>query len=227
MIDKSDWDEAYRRALDSGRQRLGAPPANEELLAYARGELSGAEEARVRELLAYYPEFAVLVAQPFSAIEEAPLSDAELDADWASLQRRLPRSAPRRAAALPWTWAVAATLVALLMSGLYVRTNRELARPRAIAFVELRADETPRGIGTVRAMQLDRAEVYGLVLVDVEEGAYRAEIVDLETSEVIWSEAVENQVIEVPRRFFKAGRRYQLVLTGTDQTRRYTFKTPP
>lgn len=226
MIDKSDWDEAYKRVLESGRQRLGAPPANEELLAYARGELSAAEEARVRELLAYYPEFAVLVAQPFSDIEEAPLTDAELDADWESLQRRLPRIEPRRSAALPWTWAVAATLAAIFMSGLYVRANRELHRPHGTVSTDLYVDETPRGAGTVPPTPLVPAEVHLLRPRIEDSGPYRAEIIDLETNETIWSDTVQTAEIEVRREFFKAGHRYQLVITG-NQTRRYTFKTPP
>jgi hypothetical protein len=105
MIKKSDWQATYRDLIAEGRTRLGEPPAEEEILAYFRGELAEKEAARVRELLAYYPELArALQGPPLpESYDGKPsdadfLSDEELARDWASLQARVLASESKVAA---------------------------------------------------------------------------------------------------------------------------------
>jgi hypothetical protein len=95
MIKKIDWQTAYHELIAEGRRKLGEPPTLEELEAYSRGDLAGADLARVRRLLVYYPELANALDTPFplpgdltpGSIES--LSDEELARDWAALQEKI------------------------------------------------------------------------------------------------------------------------------------------
>lgn len=53
MITRNDWNDALGAWAEEERERLGGPPSPEEVVAYLRGELSGAAEERVRALLVY------------------------------------------------------------------------------------------------------------------------------------------------------------------------------
>lgn len=64
MITKHDWDDALDAWTAGERERLGGPPAAEEIVAYRNGELSRADAARVRALLVYYPELTPFVRRP-------------------------------------------------------------------------------------------------------------------------------------------------------------------
>lgn len=61
MITKNDWTEALDAWIVAERERLGGPPTPEEVVAYTCGELAGAEAARVKALLVYYPELTPLL----------------------------------------------------------------------------------------------------------------------------------------------------------------------
>lgn len=65
MVSDPDWKEAYQRLLADGRNRLGPPPTAEQVQALFAGELPEAEVEKVRELLAYYPEMARAMTDPF------------------------------------------------------------------------------------------------------------------------------------------------------------------
>lgn len=104
MTSDRDWEEASRELLAAGRkrwrERFGAPPGDEELLAYAAGELPAEAAARVREYVALHPELAPVLAgpapdpDPARPGDPAYLSDAELEQDWQALEARLGRLAP-------------------------------------------------------------------------------------------------------------------------------------
>ncbi len=122
-------------------------PGERELVAYSTGELEEAAAESVRDYLARDAETARLVldlkeslaAQPPSGA--APLSEAELAADWSALERRLgardaPHAAVGRRVRLPihasasFAWAVAASalLIALGLGAWGLRSSREKAR---------------------------------------------------------------------------------------------------
>jgi len=98
VIKRTDWEAADRELLAEGRQRLGDPPTDDELLAFSRGELKGEEASRIRELLCCYPALARAVAMPFPE-EIRPgdpdfLPDDVLEQDWAALEARLAAEPP-------------------------------------------------------------------------------------------------------------------------------------
>jgi len=71
------------------RERLGGPPTPEDLVAYARGELSESEAARIRRLLVAYPEFADVLVQTEPEPGAKVLTPDELAHDWAALKQRI------------------------------------------------------------------------------------------------------------------------------------------
>jgi hypothetical protein len=94
MITKSDWQSVHEKMLAEDRARLGEPPTAEELFAYEQGELSAAEEERIRALLVCYPELARTFAVPFPTDDAGPddpdfLSKEALAERWTSLQRHV------------------------------------------------------------------------------------------------------------------------------------------
>jgi hypothetical protein len=94
MITKSDWQAVHEKMLAEDRARLGEPPTAEELYAYEQGELSPAEEERIREFLVGNPELARTFAVPFPSDDAGPedpdyLSPGQLADQWASLQRHI------------------------------------------------------------------------------------------------------------------------------------------
>jgi hypothetical protein len=61
MITKNDWNDALEAWAEEERERLGDSPSPEEVVAYLRGELSGAAAERVRALLVYDPALTPLL----------------------------------------------------------------------------------------------------------------------------------------------------------------------
>lgn len=107
MITKNDWDAALDEWVAAERERLGGPPTPEEVVAYTRGELTGADAARVRALLVYYPELTSLLTEvPPSSAPVVPLKRH-------AYGRMLP---------------IAAGLVIALLTVLLVQSRWELAR---------------------------------------------------------------------------------------------------
>ncbi|MBV8515976.1 MAG: hypothetical protein JO197_01110 [Acidobacteria bacterium] len=93
MITKAEL-QAIHGQVQAERRRLLAPPTNEELFAFMRGELKPEEEARVRELLIAYPELVRAMTEPFPVDDARPgdpgyLSESDLDVQWRSLQTRI------------------------------------------------------------------------------------------------------------------------------------------
>lgn len=125
MSTKSDWEAAAEDFMAAERERLGGPPAPEEVVAYARGELPEADAARVRSLLIYYPELTSVLTEP------APLVEI-------SHRRITPASA----------WAAAASVLFIMSAGLGVQVQRmshELNEPHVISTHGLRRTQPTRG----------------------------------------------------------------------------------
>jgi hypothetical protein len=144
MITDKDWAAAHASLVADARERLGGPPTDDELEAYQAGRLSPSERERVEELLAAYPEFARALAVPFPEEDEEPggsteLSQAEIDADWRSVEARIRSEAtPQRSGARILSFrriaelsaAAAAILFALLFVYSQVQIRRQASEPR-------------------------------------------------------------------------------------------------
>jgi hypothetical protein len=149
MITKTDWQSVNRELLAEQRRRLGDPPTAEEIEAYTQGKLSPAEEERVRDLLACYPELARTLVAPFPDDEPQPgdpdyATDAQLAQRWEALQQRMGQESavPReRVVQFPRIVTTLAAALALVFAGLWVRAQSELRRPQVLTPVHLQSSE--------------------------------------------------------------------------------------
>jgi hypothetical protein len=94
MITKKDLQNAEDVLAELDRRSHGEPPTAEQMLAYSRGELAPAEEARVRALLVSYPELADTLTVPFPEDDAQPgelghLSAAEVEQRWSAMKSRI------------------------------------------------------------------------------------------------------------------------------------------
>lgn len=243
MITKSELHDAHRRMLEEERSRLGDPPTAEEVLAYSRGELSPAEEERVRELLACYPELARTLTEPFPTDEAKPgepgyVSDAELEQRWKVLQERL--RGPRIVPAQPggrvlqfwrFTSGLAAAL-AVSFGALLWQARSELGRPFIASEPQLlMPDRGERGAG-VSATLTPSGQSYILVTSLMSQphfAAYRLEIVDAHNRPLWKSPRLtepdhDTFSILVPRSFLAPGS-YRVILYGVRDDREQQLDT--
>jgi hypothetical protein len=142
MTSKNELRAAREEILTEDRERLGDPPSTETILAYSRGELSGDEEARVRELLACYPELAGALTIPFGE-SDPPLPEQVIARQWRSFRQQLPVPHP-----VPWIWPASAALAAVLaltFGALLWQAQSEFARPRVIAAEQILNSHAERG----------------------------------------------------------------------------------
>lgn len=139
------------RALAHRRRERSAAasqaPGEEELIAYATGELSGPQAEAVRDWLAADESAARLVLEIRQSLAsqppagEVPLSPAELAADWARLERRLGAAGgtqlalaepahrqPYASASIAWAVAASALLLAAGLGAWGLLSSREKAR---------------------------------------------------------------------------------------------------
>ncbi len=244
MNDKREWQEANRELMAEQRRQLGEPPTAEEMLAFNRGELSEAEEERIRDLIVAYPELARMFCEP---VPEAPgqgdedaVSPQQVAASWNALQQRLRRrsdaSPPARDEAqrgrllfmhhMPT--AIAAAL-ALVFFGLFVqaesraRYNAEQSnRPRILGAPQELDPDGNRGPGAATMLRKD-GEAYLLkphLINQLRFPHYQIELRDAE--DVIWTnrnarpDADEAFQIVVPHSFLREGHTYQLRVLGVD-----------
>ncbi|HEX9981733.1 MAG TPA: hypothetical protein VGF69_00585 [Thermoanaerobaculia bacterium] len=180
MIRKSESDAA-RHPLPQQRPYV-EPPTDKELLAYANGELSPDQAARVREALAHYPDLAQALTQPFP---EAPqpgdpdyLSPEVLTTHWEQLEKEIHGDARRRdQGKVLQFWRASALLAAMLtvvFGSLLWRARSELAEPRGGQIVQLQQMRGDAGANvasaddvlTVSLKGLGENETYRLTLED-------------------------------------------------------------
>jgi hypothetical protein len=250
VIRNPTWDAVHRELMNVDRQRLGEPPAVEEMLAYGRGELSPEEESRVRELLVAYPELARAMAAQFPSDDAQPgdddyLSDEDVAKQWARLPERIRgRSAervPEGRVLRFWQafGAIAATL-AIVSGALLWRAQSQLAQPRIAWDEQLLEPDGRRGNGDASPILSAEGESVLLVapLINQPYSAdYRVELVDVtQTPRTVWSSsslrrrANDSFAILVPRSFLTPGK-YQVVLYGMDGGKEermatYTLRVP-
>ncbi len=245
MMTKTEWQAVNQAMMAEDRRRLGEPPTSEEMLAYARGELSAEEEARVRERLVAYPELVRTLTAPFPSVGAEPgdpdyMPDGELAAHWASLQKRMSRG--RVVQFWPALSAIAATL-ALVFGALLWQARVELREPRVTAWNEqLLLPDNQRGGGEPVTTLRPGGDAYVLVPALIDQRSfdgYRVEILDAAANppRSLWSmsglrrRADDTFVIRIPRAFLGAGK-YQVVLYGVNGAREerlasYTVRVQP
>jgi hypothetical protein len=233
MTTKSNWQAVHDQMTAEDRRRLGEPPTGDEVLAYMNGELSEAEEARVRALLVAYPELARTLTHPFPAEGEGEaFSEEELSKHFAELQERIHptsgRVLPFRAASA--ALAAVATL-ALVFGGLLWDTRRELGRPRLGVEVQELSPEGRRGGRETAEVVAVAGQPFDLkisVREQQEYPAYRLDIIE-ESGRIIGTlgpaarTESETFTIIVPRGL-RAGR-YAVVLHGVDGSRERNVAT--
>jgi hypothetical protein len=232
VIGKAEWNIIQEKLNAEERRRLGDPPAVEELLAYERGELPPHDEERVRALLVAYPDLARALAMASPDDDGQPeLSTEFIDAQWASLQKRLiePGVLPFRAPAASRTrthawraFASAAAIAAMLCGGLLWRAEMKLARPRVASDELLLLPDGQRGNGEASPVISPQGDSYLLVapLINQQSFAeYRLELIDAATNRALWTSSAmprrsnDTFAVMVPSSFLEPGR-YQVVLYG-------------
>jgi hypothetical protein len=223
MVSRQDWEAAYDQVIAGGRNHVD-PPTPEEMVAYANGELSESEAARIAEALGYYPVLADALANDEELYDDEALSDAELAEDWRSLRGRM-EATPVRMIPRPsrfWQWATAASLALLaISSSLYFRATStidtleaRLSEPRQhIERIVLFENRTRGSSAAPQAIDLLQSTEYVvLTLTSVEEvrgERFHVDIRDVKTSQPVWTGGITpgrdgTFVIEVPRRLLRS-----------------------
>ena len=272
MIKKSDWTAVYRELLADGREAFGEPPTSEEIEAYANGELPPEKAARVQEYLALHPELARALAGPveesYQGEPGAPdfLSRDEIQHDWAALQARVgpgkhfgmyyeladagPSGRPRRSWLARNGLALAASLLAVVSTGLYVQAQREVGRlaeelrePLVNPEHRLLLPDGQRGAAQPPISLPATADHFLLkpaLMGHPDFADYRLEIVDTSGGEsrVVWDRKglrrLSDDTFELwmPRDFLSS-EEYRLELYGIDESgeetplAHYTLRLPP
>jgi hypothetical protein len=209
MADRNDWDEAFREVIVAARAKAGAPPTDEELLAYSRGELPEAAAARTREHLALHPELIRPLLETIPDLYRGELgdpdylSDDQMEEDWARLEASLPTPVgtaaavpaggtvlPFRRALQAWRFsALAAALIACILGGLYLHTLGEFRQQKTPRLPERRillpdGERGSRGSQPPIAVPLPSGAPEFLLLPSLADAPryprYRVDIVDLQ-----------------------------------------------
>lgn len=235
MITKSDLEAVHEEMMAEERRRLGAPPSVDDMLAYSRGELSPADEERVRALLVCYPELARALATPFPTDDAKPddpdyVSDEEVSKQWEALQDRLQKGGDGPQVIRFWrrtALALAASLV-LAFGGLLwqARRNERVMRafdtPQIVAHEAYLRPDGRRGPGNEpNTVAMGRESVLLAVPVtnDATFESFRLEIVNTATKASLWkSEPMQRGdrdyfPLLVPPSFLAPGE-YEVVLYG-------------
>jgi hypothetical protein len=163
MTDREEWQTAYHDLLAEGRERVGAPPTVEDVEALFRGDLPEADAERVRELLAYYPEMARVMIEPFPMEPADVLSERDL-AQIARIREHVSNiSEPAEPVMAFWssrTFAIAAgVIIAIAIGALVLRPTKE---PRAMLTQVLQPAEEHRGASSETPVRLSKSADYTL-----------------------------------------------------------------
>ena len=236
MIRKTDLQAVLDEMRSEDRRRV-EPPTVEEMLAYRSGELSGDDEARVRELLLCWPELLRALMTPYPDDDAEALPPEVVERQWQAMRGEIGgggRVVPFRHALT----AVAAAL-AVIFGALLWQAKLELRRPRALPQQMLLPD-AQRGPGDGATTLAGGGEAYLLspLLDDRPFEAYRFELVDAANpAHSVWSSALlrrgeeDTFAVLVPRAFLSPGR-YKLILYGVNGARQeqlytYTVRVAP
>jgi len=228
MNDSSGWKDAYRDVIAEGRKRLD-PPTVDEVEALFENKLPEAEAERVRKLLAYYPEMARAMIEPFPAdtagVPAATQPPAATPAAAPTpvpkplpFPKRLPRPAFAVAAGLIVVLAIGAIVAGLFKSG----PAASIAVTRKVYPTDIGARG---GASAPPPILLEQDRDYRLELVftpDREYREYRLVFLDLGSAPArsLWSRDHEHPeqpgVYAVPLSTKLPPGLYELVLYGLD-----------
>ena len=231
MITKSDWRAVHQEMMDDEGQRLGEPPTAERMQAYSEGMLSEPDAEQVRAWLAFDPELARAVTEPFPEGDANPgdpgfLSQDELATQWGILQNRLHPAAAVPAARAEGrvlqfrpAWLALAAAIALVFAGLYVRSEWGAGQPHAAEVFYLSPDGVERGGGEKMPLSPKGDAVFVLPINDARRfDEYRIEMTDLaKDAPRQWSRnlppSLHDISVVVPHKFLKPGE-YRIVTYG-------------
>lgn len=231
-INKSDWQAIQDELIATDRQQLGEPPTAEEVLAYMRGELSPAEEDRVRALLVAYPELAKTLTAPFPSDDDDSLSNDEVSKRWKSFQSRIHDGGGK----VLQFWRVSAALAAALAFVFGGLLWREMSRgPRLLPETQLLYPDGQRGSTRGPGPTLTGTGDNVVLIVPLYHPRgfeqFRLEIVSVGMhSRTLWRgepqplRADGTFPIEVRRSYFDEGA-YRVVLYGVDGAREQRLDT--
>jgi hypothetical protein len=182
MITKNDFDAALDAWVVEERERLGGPPAPEEVVAFLRGQLPPPEAERVKALLVYYPEL-------------TPLLDESLPAD--------PRSIAR-------PFAIAASVLIAILGVTYISLSREREQPAVYRSVHKLENLQARGLAPPPQIYDLPPDKEGYLLqFSLQDGgrasSYRFDFVDASSKRVWRTAGTDGTFVAVPRRFLRRG----------------------
>lgn len=241
MITKSDWQTVHAELLSERRRRLGDPPTAEELLAYRRGELSGAEEERVRAVLVSDPELRQAVEGDFTDDDPQPgdpyyLPEEVVTRQWNAFRHRIGERSDRGTGRVLQFWratAAIAAALAVVFGALLWRAQSQLDDPRLGVWQEQMLEPEGHRGGTAFVPTLSgNADVFLLALTLLDERqfpGYRIEIVATGGTRPVWSSPAtrpedDTFTVIVPRTFLRSGT-YNAVIHGVDGARSESLAT--
>lgn len=214
---RHEWDAAADAWLAAERDRLGEPPTPEEVAAYTSGTLAGEDAARVRALLAYYPE---LTAETEPEPADDVLTEFDVARDRAALRARL-------AAEKPSAWRhllpVAAAITIAVLSALLLQSRSRIAelsrdgeRPYVLEERHQLQALHARGPATPPPYELPAGEEHHLLALalpqSIESRDLRIELVSVSgrKENIVWTSTTatpDNGTLELslPARFLQKG----------------------
>jgi hypothetical protein len=237
MITKSDLQAVLDEMRTEDRRTRREPPTVEEMLAYRRGELSGDEEARIRETLIRWPELLRALMTPYP--EDDAIEPEVLERQWSAMRHHIGAGSGGRVLTFRNALTAIAAALAITFGTLLWQARQELRSPRALPQQTLMPDGQ-RGNGDPAITLTGSGDAYLLaptLIGDQTFERYRFELVDSFTPpRTAWRsgdvQPTEDSTfaVLVPRSFVAPGR-YQLILYGVNGERRekletYTVRVP-
>lgn len=232
MITKTDLQAVLDEMRAEDRKTRVEPPTVEEMLAYRNGELSGDEEARVRELLICWPELLRALMTPYPEDDAEALPPDVMERQWAAMRREIGASGGGgRVLSFRNALTAIAAALAVIFGALLWQAKLDSRRPRALP-QQILLPDAQRGPGDGAATLTPDGDAYLLVptvIGDQQFEAYRFEITDAAgrtawRSELLHRNEDDTFAVLVPRAFLPPGR-YKLALYGVNGARREPIET--
>ena len=230
MITKSELQAVLDEMRTEDRRARVEPPTVEEMLAYRDGELSGDEEARVRDLLVSWPELLRALITPYPDDAEG-LPPEVVERQWKAMRGEIGGESRGRVLNFRNALTAIAATLAVVFGGLLWQAKLELRQPRALTPQLLMSDHRrgPAGAATTLTAGGD-AYLMSAALNDHQPfEAYRFELVD-SANRLVWSSGAvqpsddDTFAVLVPRAFLVPGT-YKLNLYGVNGERRENLES--